>query len=112
MSGWYRSSASPDEVAADAVAAVEAALGPPRRVATLVLPADVSWLDTDDAAATTVAGKAAARRRCNGAPFPGQTVAGAVVDSLARVLRSGQPAALLLGGRALRERGLRVRQAV
>ena len=36
-------STSPDEVSADAVAAIEAAVGPPSGVATLILPADVSW---------------------------------------------------------------------
>ena len=60
MSGWYRSSARPGDVAADAAAAVLAALGPPRKVATLVLPADVSWLEVDETAAFP-AGEPAAR---------------------------------------------------
>ena len=102
MSGWYRSTARPEDVAADAVAAVEAALGPPRRVATLVLPADVSWLETDAAAASSVASQAAARRSVH-EPRP---VPADLVESIARVLRSGEPAAILLGGRSLRERPL------
>jgi acetolactate synthase I/II/III large subunit len=106
MSGWYRSSARPDEVAADAVAAVEAACGPPRRVATLVLPADVSWLDTDDAAAARVASQAGARRAGLASPPQGDEVPSEVVEAIARVLASGEPTAVLLGGRSLRERGL------
>ncbi len=45
VSGWLRTSARADDVAGDAAEAVAAAIGPPGVVATLVLPADVSWLD-------------------------------------------------------------------
>src|SRR5690606_21185421 len=45
VSTWVRASGSPAEVAADAAEAVAAALGPPGQVATLILPADVSWTD-------------------------------------------------------------------
>src|SRR3954471_13652523 len=45
VSGWVRRSARPQDVAADAADAVAAALGPPGQVATLILPADVSWLE-------------------------------------------------------------------
>ena len=45
VSGWLRSSSRPDQVGADTADAVAAALGPPGQIATLVLPADVSWLD-------------------------------------------------------------------
>jgi acetolactate synthase-1/2/3 large subunit len=43
LKGWQRSTQSPDEVARDAADALSAAFGPPGRVATLVLPANVSW---------------------------------------------------------------------
>jgi len=43
LKGWQRSSQSPDEIARDAADALSAAYGPPGRIATLVLPADVSW---------------------------------------------------------------------
>jgi acetolactate synthase-1/2/3 large subunit len=43
LRGWLRITQSPDELARDAADAVGAAYGPPGRVATLVLPADVSW---------------------------------------------------------------------
>jgi acetolactate synthase-1/2/3 large subunit len=106
MSGWSRSSTSPDDVAADAVAAVQAALGPPGKVATLVLPADVSWLETVDAGVFATALKAAEKRRSLVAPPEGSSVPSDLVDDIAHVLGSGEPAAILLGGRSLRERGL------
>lgn len=93
VSGWYRSSASTDAVARDAAEAVAAALQPPGQVATLVLPADVSWTEGATPAA----------------PLPRPTptpVSGEVVDVAAKALRSGEPAALMIGGRAVRERGL------
>jgi acetolactate synthase I/II/III large subunit len=93
VSGWYRSSTSPATVGRDAAEAVAAALGPPGQVATLVLPADVSWLDGGEVAAPV----AAARRT---------PVADDVVDRVAKVLRSGEPCAVLVGGAALREEGL------
>jgi acetolactate synthase-1/2/3 large subunit len=83
VSGWYRSSESPAAVGRDAADAVAAALAPPGQVATLVLPADVSWLDGGEVAAPV----APARR----AP-----VADDVVDEVAKVLRSGEPCAVLV----------------
>jgi acetolactate synthase-1/2/3 large subunit len=43
LEGWHRSSKVSDDVATDAADAIGAAYGPPGRVATLILPADVSW---------------------------------------------------------------------
>ena len=43
LKGWRRSSQHPDEVARDAADAISAAYGPPGQIATLILPADVSW---------------------------------------------------------------------
>ena len=85
---------------ADAVAAVAASLGPPGCVATLVLPADVSWLEIgDDAVAKAALQELAdAGRRSVGEQRRGG-------GRSPRVLRSGEPTALLLGGSALvRER--------
>ena len=45
VSGWVRRTARSADVAADAAEGVAAALGPPGEVATLILPADVSWSD-------------------------------------------------------------------
>src|SRR5215211_7010114 len=44
-SGWVRTSQSTEALAGDAAEAVAAAQGPPGQVATLILPADVSWSD-------------------------------------------------------------------
>src|SRR5579864_8867458 len=43
VSGWVRRAMKTAELPADAAAAVTAASGPPGQVATLILPADVSW---------------------------------------------------------------------
>jgi len=93
VSGWFRASQRARDVASDAAAAVAAALGPPGQVATLVLPADVSW----DGGAAIVAVRP---------PAPAASVPDAVIAEVASALRSGEPAVLFLGGRALRERGL------
>jgi acetolactate synthase-1/2/3 large subunit len=93
VSGWFRSSASPDDLAADAVDAVQGALGPPGAVATLVVPADLSWREAGDPAAGSP-------RRVL------RTVADDVVAGAAKALRSGEPAVLLVGGEAVRARGL------
>jgi acetolactate synthase-1/2/3 large subunit len=93
VSTWVRSSSAPGEVATDAVDAVTAAMGPPGQVATLILPADVSWLD----------GGAPARPR---PPASRPAVADDAVIAAAKALRSGEPGVLLLGGVALREAGL------
>jgi acetolactate synthase-1/2/3 large subunit len=43
LEGWYRRTTNVDTLANDAAAAITASFGPPGVVATLVLPADVSW---------------------------------------------------------------------
>ncbi|SFA92538.1 acetolactate synthase-1/2/3 large subunit [Amycolatopsis marina] len=94
LNGWARRSASTAEVGADAAAAVAAAMDPPGRVASLILPADVSWGEGGEA--------------CE--PVPPRTapsVSESAIKSVAEVLRTGEPAVLLIGGRACREAGLR-----
>jgi acetolactate synthase-1/2/3 large subunit len=100
VSGWYRSTARADDVAADAADAVAAALGPPGCVATLVLPADASWSES-------ATGPCPPRPR--GRP---STVSADAVDEVAKALRGGERAALLLGGRALRAAGLQAASRV
>ena len=90
VSGWLRTSASPEAVAADAAEAVAAAQAAPGQVATLILPADVSWLE---------AGEPTGRIE----PAPRRPVDQATVTQVADILRSGQPAALLVGGSVLRQ---------
>ncbi len=95
VSGWVHRGLRTEEVARDAAAAVAAAAGPPGRVATLMLPADVSWSPGADVAAP--------------APTPGAppVVAEDAVAAAAKALRSGEPTVLLIGGDATREPGLR-----
>jgi acetolactate synthase-1/2/3 large subunit len=93
VSTWVRTSDNTAELGRDAAEAVAAATGPPGQVATLILPADVSWEE------------GAAPAPAPGRPAP--AVAGSdAVDAVAKVLRGGQRAAILLGGRALRADGL------
>ena len=93
VSGWVRRPARSADAAADAAGAAAAALAPPGRVATLILPADVSWSEGGEPAAALPAPAAA--------PVPDD-----VVGSAAAALRSGEPSVLLLGGPATRRAGL------
>ena len=94
VSGWVRTSKSTADLPRDAVEAVIAAKGPPGQVATLILPADVSWTEGAEPVLPSVA------------TVPPQPDSTAAVESVARALRDGGRTAILLGGRALRERGL------
>jgi acetolactate synthase I/II/III large subunit len=93
VAGWSRRSMRSADAPADAAEAVAAALTPPGQVASLVLPADVTWTDGAEPAAP-------ARPRL---PAP---VRGEEVGEAARALRSGEAAVVLLGGAALRRAGL------
>ena len=94
VSPWIRRSVTAAAAGADAAAAVAAALGPPGQVATLILPADVSWSEGG-----TVADPV---RRVARRDVPASTI-----DGIAGILRSGERTTLLLGGGALRASGLR-----
>jgi acetolactate synthase-1/2/3 large subunit len=93
VSGWVRTSSSAASLPTDAVEAVVAAIGPPGKVATLILPADVSWED----------GAAPASRPPPAAPAP---VDAGAVEAAAAAVRGGSRTALFLGGRALRRHAL------
>ena len=93
FSDWVMTSADSDSVARDGAAAVAAAMAPPGRIATLILPADASWNEADGPAPLPPVEE-------HDAVSP-ETVAEAV-----RVLRSGEPVVLFLSGLALREPGL------
>ncbi len=54
--------ARPEDVALDAAEAVRAAIGPPGGVATLVLPADTTWLDAGEPVAARPDGEAPPRQ--------------------------------------------------
>ena len=92
--GFVRTSQSTAQLCQDAVDAIAAARGLPGQVATLILPADVSW------------GEGGVP--CPPPPPPRPEAADdATVQAIAQALRAGGKAALLLGGQALREPGLR-----
>jgi acetolactate synthase-1/2/3 large subunit len=90
VSAWVRRATTPATVGADAAATVAAASGPPGQVATLILPADVSWSDGGVVATPLARGRAA-------------TVGGDRIERTAGALRTGRAALLLLGGTVLRD---------
>jgi len=91
--GFVRTSQSTAALCGDAVDALQAARGLPGQVATLILPADVSWGDGG--------------QPCPPPPPPDPRPADdATIAAIAAALRSGGNCALLLGGQALREPGL------
>merc|ERR1712000_528274 len=82
-----------EELCKDAADAITAARGLPGQVATLILPADVSWGENG--------------QPCVVPPQPVQPVADdAVVKAIAEAVQSGKKTAILLGGQALREASL------
>jgi acetolactate synthase-1/2/3 large subunit len=93
VSCWVRRSARSADVAADGADAVAAAMTPPGGIATLLLPADVSWSEgAEPAPPRPVRGPA---------PVPGGPVSAA-----AGAARHGASCVLLLGGAALTRPGL------
>ena len=96
FSTWVRTSMSTADLSRDAAEAIAAAKGPPGQVATLILPADVSWGEGAEPAPPP--------------PPPAPAIAAdEVVEGVAKAFRAGRAGttALLLGGRALREPALR-----
>ncbi|MGB6057302.1 MAG: acetolactate synthase large subunit [Microthrixaceae bacterium] len=93
VSGWIRMSTDPEQVAGDAAAAVAAAYGRPGQVATLILPADVCWLDSPGPVP----------------PLPVPTrreIATSSLETVAALLRGEGATAIMLGGSSLMEEGL------
>jgi acetolactate synthase-1/2/3 large subunit len=95
--GFIRRSLKTSEIGQDASDTVAASYGPPGQVATLLLPADVSWGDGG------TPGKLVAAPRASAASST------AAVES---ALQSGEPAALMIGGLACRAAGVRAAAAV
>ena len=92
-SHWVRTSASSAGVGADSAAAVQAANTAPGQIATLILPADTAWNEGGVVAAPL--------------PVPVRpAVAPDTVRTIAQLLRSKEPAVLVLYGQALSEAGL------
>lgn len=93
MSAWVRTSMDAKSVARDGAEAVAAALSPPGCVATLILPADTAWNESDGPASAV-------------APKQSAKVSDEAIRQAAAHLRSGEPTLLLVGGRALRAKPL------
>jgi acetolactate synthase-1/2/3 large subunit len=94
VSKWVGHPTGTAELGAQAATAAAAALAPPTGIATLILPADVSWSGGAEPAPPAPESGAAA--------VDEDTIRGA-----AATLRSGEPAVILLGGAALSEAGVR-----
>ena len=93
VSHWVKTSPHATTVSADGALAIEAARTHPGQVATLILPADTAWGEAIDIAMV------------NDPDPPGRPDPETVLR-VAKALRSGQPATLLLGDMALREGAL------
>jgi acetolactate synthase I/II/III large subunit len=90
---WVERPQRPEDLGRVTAEAVAASLQPPGQVATLILPADVSWSDGAEPAS----------------PLARLARAGVdpeAIEQVVKVLRSGQPAALLLGMSAMRREPL------
>ena len=95
ISTWIKTTPETSRLATDAAEAVAVAKGPPAQIATLILPADVSWNDGAEPAQAH-------------APLQPPPASDATVQAIAQVIKkSGKKVAFLLGNRVLREAGLR-----
>ena len=99
VSGFVRRAASAAQVGADAAAAIEAARTYPGQVASLILPADTAW---DEGGVPGI----------TAAPLPPTGANAQAIETAARLLRSGAPTMLLIGGEALQEAPLWVAHAI
>ena len=98
VSRFVRSSTCANSVAADVADTVSAALGPPYGIASLVLPAEVSWNEVRPSSE---------RDPDRPRPRPSRAkVSGEVIAMAAALLRGEEPVAILVGERALRFDGL------
>lgn len=91
--GFVRTSQTTEALCNDAVDAITSARGFPHQVATLILPADVSWGEGGIPSAPPTLPSA-------------QKADDAIVEKIANAIRTGKKSAFLLGGRALREPSL------
>lgn len=93
VSTWVRTTQKTEDLGRDAAEAIATSMGPPGQIATLILPADVSWSDGGEVA-----------------PVPPQPAPVRATDAevarIADVLTASRKTAFLLGGRALREPAL------
>jgi len=93
VSGWVHTSGTTRRVAADAMRALAAAQADGGQVATLILPADVSWTEGGQTAAPWT-------------PPPLVPAAAPAIAAAAAAVAAGEQTMLLLGGRGLSAAGL------
>jgi len=99
VSHWVRTSGSAQQVASEGAVAVQEARTHPGKISTLIVPADVAWSEGSGPAAPL--------------PVMARTqVAPEAIHITARILRSGEPAVLLLNGQVLSESGLVAAQRI
>lgn len=89
VSAWVKTATDAASIAPLAAEAIGAAKGPPPVIATLILPGDAAWSNAELVAATPPS------RRL-------KPVAAAAIDQAVRLLNSGEPTLLILGGTALK----------
>jgi acetolactate synthase I/II/III large subunit len=92
--GWVQRPERSEDLGRVTAEAVAASMQPPGQVATLILPADVSWGDGGSPAAPLPRAARAA-------------VEAEAIEQVVKVLRSGEPVALLVGMTAMRAGPLR-----
>jgi acetolactate synthase-1/2/3 large subunit len=94
LSHWVRTSYHPDVIAWDGAEAAAEAKKAPGRIATLILPADVSWSPSQSKPPKMPLVQRTSR------------VAPERIQDIAAILSSGERVFFLMSGRALREKGL------
>jgi len=95
VSAWVRTASSAVNLGEDGAVAVQAARTSPGRIATLIVPADISWGEGGHVATPL--------------PVPAAPQAApGTVKQVAAILRRGEPAVIFLGGKALLAEGLPV----
>ncbi len=93
VSTWVRTSRTTEQLPRDAAEAIATAVGPPGQVATLIVPADVSWHSGAQPTAPT-------------GPAASPPISGETIDAVAKAIQGSRRTGVLLGGKALRTPGL------
>ena len=91
VSAWVKTATDAASIAPLAMAAIGAASGSPPAIATLILPGDAIWGEAADKPAVTKV-----------ATPPSRRAAADAIDNAARLLTSGEPTLVILGGPALK----------
>ena len=90
LSHWVRRAESAGSIAWDAATAVAKASEHPGQVATLILPGDTAWQNAGDIVTPAIV------------PAKRKTPDAARIDKIAEILRSGEPALIILANKSTR----------